>query len=208
MDSEVTDNEIRMAVVRLLEEKGYEVTNTASGSGVPKFSRVMIEKGSEKLSCAIKTTTGGRISFTRAPDGSYHVLSDADRVIHAWRSPDDSTKVRVTMFDKTTVLDAFEANHKAKVAHKMEHIPSWVNPEPEDGWRMTGSGFKDKAIWSETIPVSATEPRSPASSGATEEASSSGSPHELGIMDRIKAMLSEHMGVRPELIEIDVRVKL
>jgi hypothetical protein len=30
---------------------------------------------------------------------------------------------------------------------------------------------------------------------------------ETPITERIKAMLSEHMGVRPELIEVDVRVK-
>lgn len=207
MSEEIKDDEIRMAVVRLLEGKGYKVTNTASGSGVPKFSRVEIEKGAERLACAIKTTTGGRISFTRAPDGNYFVLSDVDRVIHAWRSADDPTKIRVTMFDKATVLQAFEANHKAKAERGMEHIPSWLNPEPQEGWRFTGSGFKDKALWSETISVREAETASSVTATPA-DTPSTGPSSEPGIMDRIKEMLSEHLGVRAELIEIDVRVKI
>ncbi|MGO4705856.1 hypothetical protein AB4072_08780 [Microvirga sp. 2MCAF38] len=202
----IKDDDIRLAVVRLLEEKGYTVTNTASGSGVPRYSRVIVEKGREKLACAIKTTTGGRISFTRAPDGSYFVLSDADRVIHACRSQDEPSKVRISMFDKSTVLDAFEANHKAKVERGREHIPSWVNPEYEDGWRLTGSGFQEKALWSETVEVSGSKAANSATS--TSSAALAEPSHEPGIMERVKAMLAEHMGVQPELIEIDVRVKL
>jgi hypothetical protein len=196
MNLETKHDEIRLAVVRLLERKGYKVTNTARGSGVPQFSRMDIEKGDEKLACVIKTTTGGRVSFTRDEDGTYLVVRDADRVIHARRTPNDPRKIRVMMFDRATVIDAFEANHKAKAERKMEHIPSWVNPEPDAGWRMAGSGFQDKALWSEVISIDpmASEP------GAKDP--------ELGIMTRIKAMLAEHMGLRPELIEIDVRVKL
>lgn len=207
MEFEVKDDDIRMAVVKLLEEKGYKVRNTASGSGVPKFSRVEIEKGAEKLACVIKTTTGGRISFTRAPDGTYFVLGDADRVIHAWRNADDPTKIRVSMFDKATVLKAFEANHKAKAERGMEHIPSWISPWPEEGWRFTGSGFKDEALWSEMISIGEVETVT-TSAPIPSHPSSEDPSSEIGIMDRIKAMLSEHLGVRPELIEIDVRVKI
>jgi hypothetical protein len=197
MNTETKHDEIRLAVVRLLEKKGYGVVNAASGSGIPKFSRIIIEKGDERLDCVIKTTTGGRISFTRAEDGTYLVLRDADRVIHARRSPVDPSKVHATMFDKATVVEAFEANHNAKIDRGMEHIPSWVNPAPEAGWRRTGSGFQSKALWSETVALS-----------PTGDVTTISSVREHGIMERVKAILAEHMGVRPELIEIDVRVKL
>lgn len=221
MESTVKDEDLRMAAVRVLERRGYRVTSTASGQGVPKFSRLEIDDGKERLSCAVKTTKdSGRISFARNDDGTYKVLSDSDRVIHVRLIPDDASKARISMFDRATVVEAFEANHRELARRGLGHIPLWVNPERESQWRMTGSGFQKEALWSETVSVAppmiggpmppgplpaGPKPSAPAAAGA---AATLVPTQEAGIMDRIRAMLSEHLGVRPELIEIDVRVKL
>jgi hypothetical protein len=207
------EREGREAAILLLKKKGYRITDISEGQGVPKWSRVQIENGpGSTQTCLIKTSTSGRISFTRETDGTFKFLRDADRVLHVHTPADRPTEVRISMFDKATIVDAFEANHKALVARKMDHIPSWVNPEPEDGWRQTGSGFIRKAKWSEAVPLPppSASPRvlpsaslEPSVSDASTEAT-----NQSGIMERIKIMLSEHMGVRPELIEIDVRVKI
>jgi hypothetical protein len=202
--------EVRMAAVRLLEQKGYKVMSASAGSGVPKFSRIKIEKGPEKLICVIKVTSGGRIFFTRETDGSYKVLSDADRVIHARPDLSDPAKVHVSMFDRSTVLEAFEANHEAKVAHKREHLPSWVNPEPEPeaGWRLIGSGFQQDALWSEVVSTTSGEPGEAAAVSPLFATAPTKPDPKLAFMENIKAMISDHMGVRPELIEIDVRIRV
>ena len=207
----MTDQEVRDAVVTLLEEKGYNVSSTASGQGVPKRSRLKLEKDGAELACVVKVSSGGRISFTRAADGTYRVLSDADWVIHAQPVLTSPGHIRVMVFEREVVTQAFEENHKALVAHGMEHIPSWVNPEMEAGWRQSGSGFKDKALWTEIIAatVAAATPLPISELSAPVVPSSSDDvPEGPGIMERIKLMLSEHLGVRPELIDIDVRVKI
>ncbi|WP_186419702.1 hypothetical protein [Bosea sp. CS1GBMeth4] len=205
MSDWIDDGEVRMAVVRLLNAKGYAVENTASGSGVPRFSRIKIAKGGETLSCAIKVTTGGRISFTRGANGSYYVLSDVDRVIHAQRSEEEPAKVVVTMFDKDTVVAAFEANHAAKAAHGMEHIPSWVNPEFEEGWRLTGSGFGEKALWSETISASADKQEREVNEASPDRRAPS---NDASFMETIKARLAERMGVSADKIDIEIKVRV
>lgn len=205
MSDWIEDSEVRATVVRLLEAKGYAVENTASGSGVPRFSRIKIAKGGETFSCAVKVTTGGRISFTRAANGLYHVLSDVDLVIHAHRSEEEPTKVVVTMFDKDTVVAAFEANHAAKAAHGMEHIPSWVNPEFEDGWRFAGSGFREKALWSESVSASADKQERE----VTEAPSDHREPgNDASFMETIKRRLAERMGVSADKIEIEIKVRV
>ena len=148
----------------------------------------------------IKTSTSGRISFTRESDGKYKVLKDADFVVHV--TPLAGTgNVRISLFARQTIIDAFDVNHAAKVARGMEHVPSWLNPVEEPGWRLTGSGFMTQAYWSEIVALDG-----PAS--ADEHLASEPNVAEKGIMDRIREMLAEHMGVKPELIEIDVRVKM
>lgn len=208
----MTDQDMRDAVVTLLEEKGYKVSSTASGQGVPKLSRLKLEKDGTELACVVKVSSGGRISFTRAPDGTYRVLSDADWVIHAQPVLASPGHLRVMVFDRATVVRAFEENHKALVAHRMEHIPSWVNPEQEAGWRQSGSGFKDKALWTEVTTISgaaaASTPAPELGASAAPPPSGGGAAEVPGIMERIKLMLSEHLGVRPELIDVDVRVKI
>lgn len=204
-------SELRSAVIRLLKEKGYTVRDVSSGSGVPKLSRLEIADGRGKLTCAVKITTKpqGRISFTRSPDGTYKVLSDSDLVVYACPAADEA-KVTISMFDAATVKQAFDANFAVRKGTDREDLPMWLSPELEPGQRFIGSGFQEKARWSEVRPLSdqldeaavGGQPATPPSSTAGEGEAT------IGIMDRIKAMLSEHMGVRQDQLEIDVRVKL
>ena len=204
--------ELRGAAVSLLEEKGYTVRDVSSGSGVPKLSRLEIANGQEKLTCAVKITTTpqGRISFTRSPDGTYKVLSDSDRVIYACPAVGDDTKVFIAMFDAATVKQAFDANFAARKGTDQEDLPMWLSPELEPGQRFIGSGFEGKALWSEVRPLSDLIGESEAGEQPTTPPYPVAGQGKMaiGIMDRIKAMLSEHMGVRPDQLEVDVRVKL
>jgi hypothetical protein len=192
------DKKVREAAVRLLEEKGYKVTDLSKGQGVPKLSRISIRKDGKESAALIKTSTSGRISFTREQDGHYRFLRDAEYVIHVHPIVNDPTLVQVTMFDRQTVVEAFNANHKALVEHGMEHIPSWVNPEEEKGWRQTGSGFGTKALWSAAVPLVSTATASEMQRGA------GGQPLKLTIA-QAKEGLAENFGVSPDKIEIIVR---
>lgn len=206
------DAELRNAAIRLLTEKGYTVRDISSGSGVPKLSRLEIECGREKLTCAVKAsaTRHGRISFTRNPDGTYKVLSDSDRVVYVRNVEDDATKVLIAMFDATTVKQAFEDNFNALQGVGNEHLPMWLSPELETGKRFIGSGFQDKALWTEIRPLADQIGASATSKQPTASSTPAASKDEtaMGIMDRIKTRLADHMGVRPDQLEIDIRVKL
>ncbi len=110
------------------------------------------------------------------------------------------------MFDGTTVTQAFDANFEARKGTDQENLPMWLSPKLEPGQRFIGSGFQDEALWSEVAPLAgqadaSATPKPP--SLPSEEGAQS-----VGIMERIKTMLSEHMGVRPDQLEVDVRVKL
>jgi hypothetical protein len=203
--------DLRVAAIRALEEKGYTVRDVSSGSGVPKFSRLEIADGQRKLTCAVKitTTNQGRISFTRNTDGTYKVLSDSDQVVYVSSAADDETEVLVAMFDAATVKQAFDANFNARKDTDQEDLPMWLSPEFEPGQRFVGSGFQGKALWSEVRPLSCQNGDPVAAEQPTTLTSTAGGGETaIGIMDRIKAMLSEHMGVRPDQLEVDVRVKL
>jgi hypothetical protein len=56
------------------------------------------------------------------------------------------------------------------------------------------------------VPPAATAPSSPPVAPATSAAPAVA--REVPIMEHIKGILAEHLGVRPDLIEIDVRVKI
>lgn len=194
MEDGLEDHDVRMAAVQSLEAKGYKVKNAASGSGVPAYSRVSIEKDGKLGSCAIKVTTSGRIRFARAEDGTYDVLRDSDYVIHALRDRERG-RIVLSMFDARTIADAFEENHAELVRRGKTNLPQWLNPRFESGFRFVGSGYGDKALWSETVEGDGGE-------APPEER------EEPGIMDQIKRMLAEHLKVDPSKIEVDVRVKL
>lgn len=203
---------IRRSIANLLETKGYAVRDESSGSGVPKLSRLEISKGMERLICVVKIAFNEhrRISFVRNSDGSYKALSDSDRVIYAHPVyVDGQTQVFVAMFGGETVKRAFEVNFEARKGTDQEGLPMWLGPEPESGSRFIGSGFRNEALWSEITPLHgpsndaiAAEQPAPLSPVQDESAT------PISIMEQVKSMLSKHMGVRPDQLEIDVRVRL
>ncbi|UDL87304.1 hypothetical protein LGH82_19135 [Mesorhizobium sp. PAMC28654] len=135
------DREVRKAVVSLLEREGFSVTSQPGGKGSRDLSRIRISKNGEALTCAIKTSTSGRISFVRDTDGTFRVLDEVERVIHAHPLADDPSQVVISMFDQATIRNAFERNYQALTDHDMGHIPSWVNPDP---W--PAAGFSDTRL--------------------------------------------------------------
>ena len=205
MEQSLSVASVRAAVAHLLEKKGYTVKDISTGSGVPRLSRLEIKKEGKTEICAVKVTTQnqGRISFTRNPNGTYKVLSDSDRVIYACPVAGDGIdKVAVSMFEGEVIKQAFDANYEVRRGTDQEKLPMWLSPEMEGGARFIGSGFKDKAIWSDVVPLFIHADSSTLPTISNKDVA------VVGIMERIKGMLSEHMGVHPDQLEVDVRVKL
>lgn len=201
MGTTASEGKMRLVAADLLRSKGYTVKDIAAGSGVPKLSRLELTNGDETLTCAVKTTISGRIRFIREDDGTYKVLDDVDRVLHVHPLSDNSGRIRISMFTRETVRTAFEQNRAALEEEGKGHLPTWLNPEHEEGLRFVGSGFGSDILWSEVVSLS----------GHLEGAEAQSPSEDINdgsIMERIKAMLSEHMGVRPDQLEIDVRVRL
>lgn len=201
------ESKMREATVRLLETKGFRVRDISSGSGVPKLSRLELTDDQGTFSCVVKTTTGGRISFTREENGAFKVLDDVDHVVHVQPLSGDTTKVRVTMFERDVVRRAFERCWKALENDGNDHLPIWLSPEHEKGLRFVGSGFGTEALWSEIVPISmfestvAVAPETPPSLEIQKDGDNM-------MIERIKTTLAKSMGVRPDQIEIEVRVRV
>lgn len=195
---------IREAVVKLFQRKGYSVQSLSGGQGVPRNSRLAVARAGESKTLSVKLSEGGRISYTRNEDGTYKVLSEVDEVIYV--RPENEGYITVAAFARNDVIGAFEANFRALEEHGMAHIPSWVNPTFESGWRLTGSGFGTKALWQERVDLdgqaagSADSPLHP----PLEENTTTG---QGNIMERVRGMLSAHFGVPVSDIEIEVRIK-
>jgi hypothetical protein len=194
---------MRQAVVALLQKQGAKVESLRGGSGVPPFSRILVKTEGAVLKCAIKTTQGGRIHFERNPDGRFKVLSDVDRVIHVQPTSQDRNMLLVRMFDQKTVLAAFEENCRALAKHGMAHLPAWINPQFEGGWRLAGSGFEKKALWAEIVPLDVSVPELP-ETVKTEMSGVVKRSRGMTIQEA-KEALANTFGVSPDKIEILVR---
>jgi hypothetical protein len=196
----MNDREARQVAIRALEARGNKVRDVSSGQGRPKLSMVEIEQASSKRICSIKVANkalNGRIHYQRIGSGRYSVLSDVDLVLHVRPMVDGS--VRVTMFDKQTVLAAFEKGYKVLEKAGKEHLPIWVSPEPESGWRQASSGFGDKALWSETTANGAPKPAPAPVSGGQQ-------PHVRPLtIAEAKLAVAAKYETSPENVEIIVR---
>lgn len=168
-----------LAATRAFEERGWSVEDVSKGSGIPKFSRLKLtaEDGS-KQTCVVKWSTGGRISFTRNGDGEYDVLKDFDLVAHVTPMADDPENVRVTLFERSVVEQAFEENYRELERRGQTHLPQWLNPEAEDGWRFVGSGYGRAAMWSDVVSTAdpLSEEHVASAEAPTEDANPSISP--------------------------------
>lgn len=197
----------RQAAIQALEARGYRATDVSHGQGVPRLSRLMLEHGGwlGTKSCVVKFSTGGRISFARDDSGRFSVLPDMDFVLHVRPVFDGSEAVRVSLFDKVIVAKAFEENLASLERRSMGHIPSWVNPDFENGWRLAGSGFQNRALWSDIVPLHAQAEARNIAAFAEPAASHVAGP-TVGIsISEAKQRLSVTFGVPAEAIEITIR---
>lgn len=126
----------------------YGELKIVTGQGIAKGQRVEFADGGKRIRCVIKTSSGGRISFGRRPDGTWSGLSECDRVVVVAPSSLDGDDSVMSMFDQHVLRDAFEANLAAQRKAGMENLPCWIAPfhEKDRGVRGTGDGFGDKAL--------------------------------------------------------------
>lgn len=202
----MNDADVRKEVVEALLRDGYSVEVLSGGRGSPRYSRFAATKDGVRRVCYTKVTQGGRIHVPREPDGTYPALEGVDWILHAKH---DDTGIDVTVFDVETLRERFDMNQRSLEGRGMGHIPSWINPDYEPGWRLVGSGFKDKALWTLRIPFQIEQKDLPLLSGGKPSQLSmpKGIPSQVGLLDQVKGLIAQHMGVPVEKIELDIRVK-
>lgn len=197
----MNENEARLGGIRALESKGYKVRDVTSGQGRPKFSIVELDLGGSRQICSVKVANhpaNSRISYP-LKEGRFSVLNDVDLVLHVRPMADGN--IRSTMFNKATVLAAFEENRKALMEAGKGHLPVWVSPEKESSSRLVGSGFGTQALWSVSVPPSGSS--APAASVVDKDHRST-HVQPLSIAEAKIAVAAKY-DVSPDNVEIIVR---
>jgi hypothetical protein len=197
---------------RLVEiAKGHLVSSgyTLGGSlKVPGAHAFETSTGGKSVRVGIKTSADRWMGVARDGAGGYGMLERIDRLFvittDDWTAP---KRVEIYQFDPKKIIAI--ASTVYEEADRLGHTGLQFLPLDEDTGRRPSTTksaanlikhgtlvFDEAIIWDDEAcdPVTVAE--------TTDE------EREAGIMERIKAMLADHMGVRPELIEIDVRVKL
>jgi hypothetical protein len=172
----------------------YGEIDIISGQGIAKGQRVEFDDNGQRVRCVIKTSSGGRISFGRREDGTWSGLSESDRVVVVAPVELDGDDQMVSMFDQKVLKNGFEANHDAQQKAGMGHIPNWIAPFHEEGrgFRGTGDGFADKAMWSEPLSHGPTAaPAVPLNRKLT--------------LQQAKEGLALTFGVSPDAVEITIK---
>ena len=201
------ETEMRVQLARWLEQN-YNVKDVSRGSGVPKLSRLEVSKGGTTLRYAVKISTNtGRISFSRNDNGEWKLLSEVDRIIYGFVSPENRTQLQIKVFHQSTVLDAFENTYQKLKEQGNGHIPIWLSPEKEDGLRFYGSGFGQDAHTEAVLELDLSEISEEQSEQTEGQAKQGAEATKGGIMNRIKSQLADHMGVDPNRIEVEVRIR-
>jgi hypothetical protein len=195
---EVSSQDLLPVVHTILRRRYGELT-VKTGQGVVKGQRVEFSDEGRPVSCVIKTSMGGRISFGRRTDRTWSGLSESERVIVVAPTKLHGADQMVSMFDQKVLLDAFEANRAAQEKAGMGHLPNWIAPFHEEGRGARGIGddFGDKAIWIEPLDMK------PMPSSSLEVTRVEPVP-PLTIAEA-KEGLAKRFGVSPEAIEITIR---
>jgi len=187
--------EILPSIHEILRRRYGELT-LISGQGIARGERVGFTLDGKQVRGVIKTSTGGRISFGRLEKGKWSGLEDSDFVIIVAPTGFHSDDHMVSMFDRDTMREVFDANQAAQKNAGMGDLPNWVAPFHEEGRgaRGIGDGFGLRALW--------TEPLSPAPSSAFPAARR---PKRGLTIPEAKKQLAESLEVPVEAIEIIVR---
>jgi hypothetical protein len=170
-----------------------------TGQGITKGERVQFQLDGKDVRCAIKTSTGGRISFGKR-DGKWSGLDDSDFVVIVAPTALHHDDYEVSMYDQQTMRDVFDRNQTAQEMAGMGELPNWVAPFHEEGRgpRGVADGFADKALWAEPLST-----QSAALVNAS-EAPQTPTVRALTI-DEAKLGLAMTYSVSPEAIEISIR---
>jgi hypothetical protein len=193
---------------------GYKLGASLKVPGAHTF-RASLEGKSIRI--GIKTCADRWLSIPRDGKGGYGLLSAVDQVVVvAFDDWQDPNRIQIYLFDPEVITKKAAKAYAEADRMGLKGL-QWL-PLDEDVSRRpvtaqaAGGGLKHDARLIFNEPIEWTELSSKVAIIAdtptailTESASSN---PELGIMDRIKTMLSEHLGVRTELIEVDVRVKV
>jgi hypothetical protein len=181
-----------LPIVHEILHRRYGELTFVSGQGIARGERVQFWKDGQLVSCVIKTSNAGRISFGRR-DGKWSGLGSDFVVIVAPRALGQEDYF-VSMFDQRTMKIVFQANQDAQEKAGMD-LPNWIAPFHEEGRgaRGVGDGFGDKALWIE-----------PLNSGSLPVASETEPVAALTIA-QAKHGLAKTFGVSPEAIEIIIK---
>lgn len=170
-----------------------------SGQGIMRGERNQFLQNGKLRSCIVKTSTHGRISFGKG-NGKWIGLEDSDFVVVVGPTAAHDPTRMVSMFEKSAMKAAFDANQAAQEKAGKGHLPNWIAPFHEEGRgaRGAGDGFQGKALWTEPldpkpgVPMSIAEGVLPESSpGLT--------------IEQAKQGLAKTFGVPPESVEITIR---
>lgn len=201
-------SEIRKGARRALEERGYRVSDIGSGSGVPRNTRLRIEKAGKTQDCVVRVGAKGtgRIRFDRKNDGSYKVLSDMDLVIFADSAPElGESTVKVLAFSRDTILDAFEKTRLALESESKENYKIWLSPYKENQPRFLGSGYASERLWSHTVNMATSSkeiaPTEGEPVGARQESVAQ-------VLMAARTRIAELTGMPPEAIHLDLNMVL
>mgnify|MGYP003631682317 FL=1 len=202
MQNKEVEKLARQAAIQIMQKKGFEVGDVSSGTGVPKNSRLEVTDSEGTYYCIMKYTSSGRIHFVRDGAG-FKVLDDSDFILIVHAPSEEAKLVKIQLFRRNTIERAFNTAASALDEEKQGHVPIWLSPELEEGVRFTGSGFKDQAIWTEEVPLNFSSKMV-----ESEEPALTKVEADIGIMERVKNMIAIHVGVEPNQIEVDVKIKV
>ena len=191
MEIVMNKKEARTAVVKVLESKGYNVQDESKGSGIPKNSRLKLERDGKTQRAVVKFANmdgPGRISFPRDGSGGFKVIPDFDLVIYV--RPDTTTTCEVLAFDRSTIQNAFLETNRLLQAEGNDSYEIWLSPDKEQGTRFHGSGYRSAAIWSDHYDEGA-------------EPEDSGQPN---LIEELKAIASSRLSISPDKISIEVKI--
>lgn len=190
----------------VIEGLGYKIGGSLRQPGGHAFAAKLDGKDTR---IGMKTSSDRWLGLSKDVDGGFGLLGKVDLLFvvafDRWPEPE---AIQVYEFDAKDILERAEGVYAEakKLGHTgLQFLPLDAISDRRPAMTKFGNLAKlGKIVFEENITWSDAENETVEEDHVEGRAQS---VTELPIMERIKMMLSEHMGVRPELIEVDVRVK-